>query len=436
MHKAKTFLNIADLTVTRLERWLVPVVMLATFIVQCATLRPPVVIGEPYFIAKNIIEGIGFAYPYPGDTYPTITAYIPPLYVWFLVSILKLSGGLVAMQVVNLLLLQLGNFFVHRIARRFASPFAAFIGFAALSFYVPLWLMASAIEPNMLNHALIASMVLLMFMIYREPMRRGVYLALGVVIAMQVLCRPDMLMGLPFIGAWLYWVLRKELDTPRLVKKLGFLAAVVICLVGPWTLRNYMIFDRLIIVSANSGYNLFLGNNVGATGEFFIAPEGPLEVAELKEIDRHAMLRSPLMRDQYYFDVAKAWILEHPGEWLALTAKKIYYHWWRRASTGSGLQINKWMMVYDVITFVLLVLGFYGLFKLRDKHLRWLFIALFTYSTAVSAVFFVQTRHRGLKVDPYLVTLAAYGVSVALLRKKQPRHPEFISREALALTRN
>ncbi len=421
----------------RLERWLVPAVMLITFFVQCMTLRPAVVIGEPYFIAKNIIEGIGFAYPYPGDTYPTITAYIPPLYVWILTGMLKLGAGLVAMQVFNLFLLQLGNVFVHRIARRFASPFTAFIGFAAVSFYPPLWLLASAIEPNMLNHALISAMVLLLFMIYREPMRKGVYLGLGIVLALQILVRPDMLMGLPLIGLWLVMVLKKELDTPRLLKKLGFLAAVVVLLVGPWTLRNYVVFDRFIAVSANSGYNLYLGNNVGATGEFRIIPETPEEVAELKAIEYHAMLRSPLMRDQYYFDVALDWIKEHPGEWLALTVKKVYYHWWRRAFSGDGLQINQWMIVYDVVTFILLVLGFYGLFKLRDKNLRWLFIALFVYSTAVSALFFVQSRHRGLKVDPYLVTLAAYGISVALLGKNQVRtRHELVTREALALTRN
>jgi hypothetical protein len=433
----KTFFHIADLTVIRLEKWLVPAVMIVTFFVQAMTLRPAVVIGEPYFIAKNIIEGIGFAYPYPGDAYPTITAYIPPLYVWVLTGVLKLGGGLVAMQVLNLLLLQLGNFFVHRIARRYASPFTAFVGFAALSFYAPLWLLASAIEPNMLNHALISAMVLLLFMIYREPMRRGVYLTLGIVVALQILVRPDMLMGLPLIAIWLVWVLRKELDTPRLLKKLGFLAAVIVVFVGPWTLRNYIVFDRFIAVSANGGYNLFLGNNVGATGEFRIIPENEEEARELKEIDYHAMLRSPLQRDQYYYQVALGWVQQHPGEWLVLTGKKIYYHWWRRAFSGSGLQISQWMIVYDVITFILLVLGFYGLFTLRDRNLRWLFITLFVYSTAVSAIFFVQSRHRGLKVDPYLVTLAAYGLSVALLGKSQPRpRHELVTREALALTRN
>jgi 4-amino-4-deoxy-L-arabinose transferase-like glycosyltransferase len=433
----KTFFQIADLTVMRLERWLVPAVMLSTFIVQVMTLRPAVVIGEPYFIAKNIIEGIGFAYPYPGDTYPSITAYIPPLYVWILTGVLKLGGGLVAMQVLNFIMLQFANLFVHRIARRFASPFTAFVGFAALSFYAPLWLLASAIEPNMLNHLLISAMILLMFIIYREPMRRGVYLALGIVIALQILVRPDMLMGLPLLGLWLVWVLRKELDTTRLIKKISFLAATIVVLVGPWTLRNYIVFDKFIAVSANSGYNLFIGNNVGASGEFMISPDNLEEDKELKEIDYHAQLRSPLQRDQYYRDVAFAWVKSHPGEWLALTTKKVYFHWWRRAFSGSGLQITQWMIIYDIITFVLLALGLYGLVKLRDKNLRWLFIALFVYSTAVSAVFFVQSRHRGLKVDPYLVPLAAYGLSVILLGKNrvQTRH-ELVSRERLALTRN
>ena len=37
---------------------------------------------------------------------------------------------------------------------------------------------------------------------------------------------------------------------------------------------------------------------------------------------------------------------------------------------------------------------------------------VFLYSTAISAIFFVQSRHRTLKVDPFLVPLAVIGVAV------------------------
>lgn len=413
-----------------------PVAMIVSFLTQLVTLRPPVVIGEPYFIAQYFMDGIGFAYPYPGDTLPTTTAYIPPLYVWLLIAVMKMGGGLVAMQVMNLCFLQLGNFFVYRIAKRFASPAAAFIGFAALCFYIPLWLLASAIEPNMLNHALLSATILLLFIIYREPMRRGVYLLLGLVIGLQILVRPDMLLGVVFLGAWLVWVLRKELDTTRIIKKLAFTTLVVVMIVGPWTLRNYLAFDKFILVSANSGYNLFIGNNVGATGEFAIVPENPEEEKILKAIDKEAMMLSPLARDKFYYDKSLAWMTDNPGEFLVLSAKKLYYHWWRRAESGSALQLAHWVVLYDIITLALLLLGFYGLARLRDRHVRWLFIALFAYSTAVSVLFFVQSRHRGLKVDPYLVTLAVYGVSAVMLRDRRGPRPDVISRERLALSKN
>lgn len=419
-----TLVTSLDLAVRRYERWLVPVLVFASFAVQLITLRPPVVIGEPYFIAQNIINGLGYAYPYPGDLIATVTAYIPPLYVWLILGVLKAGGGLVAIQVINLIFLQLANYTVYRIFRELVDRGIAFVGYFALSFYIPLWLLASAIEPNMLNHALLSLTVFILLSIYRDPLRKKLWATLGIVIGVQMLVRPDMLMGVLFVVGWLLIALKQRVNLRGVAVRLSLAIVLVLLCVSPWTTRNYFVFGRFIFVSANAGYNLFIGNNPGATGEFAIIPDTPEEVAALKKVEREASIFSALRRDDFYFATATEWIKDNPVNFAGLTVKKIYYHWWRRLDSGSGLQMKRWMIVYDVVTLSLLVFGFYGLWQLRNKPVRWLFLALFAYSTAVSALFFVQSRHRALKVDPYLIPLAASGVFSLAYRRKQGHSPE------------
>lgn len=402
----RSILKLLNPAVERLEVWLVVVLAAASFAVQLLTLRPAVVIGEPYFIATYILQGMGYVYPYPGDILPTTTAYIPPLYVWLLVAILKFGGTLVTIQIVNLVLLQLGNYVVYRIFRPIIGAGASYLGYFALSFYVPLWLLAGAIEPNALNHLLLASTVLLCLRIKRTPDVKSYWALLGLLIGAQILTRPDMLVGLPFLAFWLWFSLRGLAERKLMIRRSVLGIAMVALAVGPWTLRNYLVFDTFVLVSANSGYNLFVGNNVGATGEFLTLPETAEETAELKRIEREASLHSALQRDRFYFREATNWILEHPLEAIGLSIKKVFYHWWRREASGSGLQLQRWLIFYDIITLVILIAGFYGLFTLKDRTVKALFLTIFAYSTVVSAIFFVQSRHRALKVDPYLLPLA------------------------------
>jgi hypothetical protein len=75
---------------------------------------------------------------------------------------------------------------------------------------------------------------------------------------------------------------------------------------------------------------------------------------------------------------------------------------------------------YKIFGAVMLAFGFYGLFSIRNKRLQSLILVICVYSTLVSAIFFVQTRHRILKVDPFLIPLAIIGIAsvVATFRNR------------------
>jgi hypothetical protein len=69
------------------------------------------------------------------------------------------------------------------------------------------------------------------------------------------------------------------------------------------------------------------------------------------------------------------------------------------------------IVAYRGASVFLLIFGFVGLFSLQDKRVRALLLTLFLYSSAVSVIFFVQSRHRALKVDPYLIPLSVIGIA-------------------------
>ncbi|MEP7235110.1 MAG: glycosyltransferase family 39 protein [Ignavibacteriota bacterium] len=407
----------------RKERTTLIAISLVVFSIQLLTLRPAVGIGEPYWIAKYLAAGQGFSYPYPFDLAVVATCYIPPLYVWFHAAIIELGGGLIVSQVFGLVFFHIANYFVYRFFRRVTTPGIALAGFVALAFYIPLWLLAQKPDPDGLNLLLLSLTILYLDELMQRP-RRSVWISLGLLFGTQILVRPDILMGIAFFGLWLMlYSMRMQERRKRIV---GYVLALVVALVMvlPWTIRNYATFGSFVLVSANSGFNFYMGNNPQASGEFEQEPASAesivLDSARAQFFRAHP---SHVERDSYLFGVGKEWIFAHPGQAVKLWLKKFYFHWWQRDSAGSDVGASEWMMTgYMFVSAFLLVFGFYGLFSLSSKSRRALLVTLFLYSTAIAVIFFTQSRHRAIKVDPYLVTLSLIGIDAAFkkLKRKTP----------------
>ena len=137
------------------------------------------------------------------------------------------------------------------------------------------------------------------------------------------------------------------------------------------------------------------------------------------------MTHDQLRYDNYFGSLAFEWIASHPLEAFVLDLKKVYYHWWKREDLGVSVRLHKFGTYYGAVSVLLLVFGFYGLYMLKNARIRSLLLTLFLYSTAVSTIFFVQSRHRTLKVDPFLLPVAVCGFYLVLEKvARKPRHLE------------
>jgi hypothetical protein len=398
------------------ERRVLTTIALIAFVAEVLALGQPNIYGEPYLVAKNIVAGKGFVFIYPYSGVESVTCYIAPLYAFFDVPFLylgKIIGipffGERCIQVANLLMLQAACYVLYRFFKQFVTTGTALFIFATVSFYIPFWILSYSLEPNALNILLVALTIEMLYRIATEPSRKR-WILLGVLIGIQLWVRPDILIGIVLFALWLILFAKDKLNNK--IKGLALSIAIALAIIAPWTIRNYVTFHRFVFISANSGMNLYEGNNYVATGQFGTLPPTPESERENAQILTYQATHDAIDIDEYRLHLAEQWMLTHPMQVIELDLKKALWHWIGRSEVGEQYHYGRHTLAvfYRVVSLLLLPLGFYGLILWKDRILKSLIVTMFIYSTAISAIFFVQSRHRTLKVDPFLVPLATIGL--------------------------
>ncbi|TCO78765.1 ArnT family glycosyltransferase [Marinisporobacter balticus] len=149
--------------------------------------------------------------------------------------------------------------------------------------------------------------------------RRIKYSLLGIVIGISALTKP-FFMAYPVVLAFIDWLKNKEIKKAAILLLVTFM--IMACVISPWTYRNYKKIGRLIPISYNSGYVLYINNNgYNTTGAWMplkdvAAPkEVKQEVADIlkKKNVKIAHEIEPIIKKQ-----AKKWILNNPVEFFKL----------------------------------------------------------------------------------------------------------------------
>ena len=104
-----------------------------------------------------------------------------------------------------------------------------------------------------------------------------------------------------------------------------------LCVITPWTIRNYKIFHHVLLIRNNLGFMLGSSNNDCATGWGWgdrspACPglENPYQ--DLKAAERFAR-EGEYQFNKEYLNAALAWIRQRPQRFLSLTLARIRYFW-------------------------------------------------------------------------------------------------------------
>ena len=192
------------------------------------------------------------------------------------------------------------------------------VSFAAVAFFPNIVAYTNVLGTETLALFLICAMVF--FPLYVRS-KRALYPFLGILCAAAALTKPFM-MAYPVILAAVDWFGGKNIKKSLLM--LLTVGAVAVILIMPWIWRNYRHFGRLIPVSYNGGYVLYINNNDTNTSGNWIdlsdvaaSEETAAKINEyLKNGERSVKLAhdiEPLLKKE-----AHKWILNHPIEFAKL----------------------------------------------------------------------------------------------------------------------
>ena len=203
-----------------------------------------------------------------------------------------------------------------------------------------------------------------------------------------------------------------------------FAAGLAIVLL-PVAVRNYAVGGGFYLTTSQFGSNLYIGNHAGADGTYASirfgrgAPE--YERQDATEVAEQAVGRklTPSQVSSYWTDRAIGFITSRPGEWIALTGRKImllvnrsemldtesqqsYAEW------SWPLRIGGWVGHFGVLV-PLAVIGVIVTWPQR-RRLGVLYAMAIAYAASV-VMFYVFARYR-YPLVPFLVLFAAAGVAL------------------------
>ena len=149
-----------------------------------------------------------------------------------------------------------------------------------------------------------------------ETSRRiaGLIVIAGLIAAVGALTRSQLLSFVPLLLAWLWWVLSRSMGgrSVRALMPAALFVCVMLAAILPWTIRNYLRYDRFLLIETTGGYNLWLYN----------------DIVSRDEINRRLMeIPNPVDRESYTTQQATQAIWKDPLSFAASASQRFADSW-------------------------------------------------------------------------------------------------------------
>jgi 4-amino-4-deoxy-L-arabinose transferase-like glycosyltransferase len=343
--------------------------------------------------------------------------YWPPGYPYFMGATYRALGPVVhSARVVQCVLGALTCILIYLLGarlfdRRCGLLAAAFAAVYPLGVYT-----AGTLYPATVQTFLLAGVILLCF-IARDRGSALLAIMAGIVAACSALVTPSVLPAFALAAVWLAWPGKAPAAGRIFALRRGilvallFLAPIALAL-GAWSYRNNRSFGRPVAVSANGGFNFWLGNHPDVTATTGNRMTDRMR-KELGEV--YAKHRNIAVRDSVLYSMGRGYVSADPGRFVKLAAAKAVNFWrlYPKPMTNAGPAAQK-AKLYSLLSYgLLLPFGVVWLLRsLRRSREAWLILLVLLAYTAVHALFISKVRFR-VPLDPYILIFAA-GALIAL----------------------
>jgi len=378
-----------------------------------------------------------------GDGYVSVSYRANPTLPVYLAAVFRVAGeSYAAARLGQAVMGALTCVLIAATAARLLGPSVGWLAGALLAMYLPHVYLSGVFYAECLFTLFVALTIYCAVRGIDEP-RPAWLAATGVSFALAALTRPIFLVYLPVLDATIVYAARASR-----ARRAGLAAALVVATalaIAPWTLRNWRVLGRPIVVSSGFGTKLWQGNNEGAAGDADdreLSYEQPLwhaRIAALPPAERDAVETryravaaeiaarraatgdSYLATDAVLGPLALEFMRTHPLRTLELFARKL---------ATLFLPFSKTLVENDDTTTVkralataaylpILVLASFGFWWTAGRRRAlWTVYGLFASLVGAYALLNTCTRFR-LPLDPYLVMFAA--AALVELRARRSR---------------
>jgi hypothetical protein len=376
-------------------------------------------------IARNIVNGNGFArVPDPGNSLE-LTSSHAPLYPLFLALFYKYGTGrltYIIMFMVQAFLSTMTISVLYRIALNFNERTAMITAICA-ALYPPFVYYSFKLTPTTLFLFLISISILLLISLRRDQSVRA--LISGGMCGITMLCNP--ICGVLIPAFVLYQWVEKNIKSREWVMVL--LGAVL--LVIPWTVRNYLVHHRIVPITSQFSINLWIGNNPHATGtdyyESSAVPAGmPVLMTKTlpRRVKQYLDAQPEITRADFFLHAALSFIKENPAQFLYLFLKKTWYYWWFPPTGIAGSpDASKYRVFYIIAYLPLIILSIAGMIKACVEKRTPLF--LFTVATIIMISSIYILTHVGLlryRIPVEMLLLLSAGFTIDWMVGSAQKH--------------
>ncbi|HET6144017.1 MAG TPA: hypothetical protein VFE02_10940 [Candidatus Acidoferrales bacterium] len=383
-------------------------------------------------VAKAIASGQGFSSPLRFvDTGPTV--WFTPIYPYLVAGIFKIWG--IYTNASKLIIMTLNCAFatltvipIYCSAQRTFGKAVA-VGaswtwvFLPTALFFPItWIWDTAMA------ALFLSLIFWATLVVREKTTVLPWAGYGALWATGVLVNPSMLSLLPFLAGWALWEARRgAAQWPKFAAAMLFIFALGMV---PWTVRNYRVFGKIIMLRSNFGLELWLGNNPNVPDLWspWLHPNDSRDEAlKYKNMGEIAYMEEKQHE-------AFAFMRTHPADTMNFIYRRFIENWLAISDSPTAFWGNTpfYIRAFFVLNVILSLFTFVGvLFAYRFRIPE-----AFPYAMVplIFPIIFYIT-HASLRyrfpMDPIMMILATYGVAsvVRLLRGKSAHLSDSVSPE-------
>ncbi len=278
----------------------------------------------------------------------------PPAYPYFLAAVYRVfRGSYLAARIVQMVLGLVNCSLAYWLAKRvFGSAVGLIFALLMASYWALIYFEGELLAPVLLVTLTLTLLAVLSSWSHKVTFARG--LAGGIVLGLFALGRANVLLFVPVVLGWSYWLAHRRGDRRRAARVgVGFVLGTVLT-IAPATIRNWMVSKDFVLITANAGISLYTGNHEGASGSHAAGPE----LQELganedwtcfdypKIVQGVARLRGKETGyadvSSYFVDKALDFVRRHPWQTLKLMAIKAALFWGpAEVSSNKAISVEK-----------------------------------------------------------------------------------------------